>query len=260
MAASSRYRAITYVPSPLSRTLRAVARKIVGVSLPRTRKRISAFGLRLDRVVDRLGRKPDKRASYALLGSLHRNIKTFMVNGRRTPCVVSQDLDNSVLGSKGIVYKRYRAYKFWHSPLDQFALLEKLYRAEPRIMVKPLCIVLDRRRKPIGFLMEGVSGRSLDDLIRSNALSHSDSLKIEKTVRNFIKRAHAKKLSHGDLNTSNIMIDEKSAVKLIDPLELMPGEKALSDDFAWLDYLRKQLGLKDRGRSKKTQPHTGLKR
>jgi Seadornavirus VP7. len=76
---------------------------------------------------------------------------------------------------------------------------------------------------------------------KAKNLSLKDSLKIEQTVESFVRRLHRKGLSHGDLNPGNLIVDRGTALKIIDPLELMPKKKAMKDDFAWVSYLKKEL-------------------
>ncbi len=232
---------IVYNQNAVTRALRKLTTYIVRISPPGVRKKISSFGLLLDRIVDVFHKAPNPAITKKITTNLKDEIKTFNINGKYVPCIVGDHLNNSVLYRTGLSYKRYRPYKLWHLPVEQFVLMRKLYAAEPKMMIKPLCLVLDKHKKPIGFLMKKATGKSLEELIRSGKLSYKDSLKIEKTIESFISRLHKKKLSHGDLNPNNIIINEKTAVKLIDPLELTPKRVALSDDYAWLKHLKKRL-------------------
>lgn len=235
-------RNIIYKQNVLLNALKRLTDYAVRHSSPRIRKRASSFGLWMDRAVDRFRSASNPAVTKGMVKGLEGKIKVFNINGRYLPCIIGEHMDNLILQPLGMTYKRYRPYKFWHSPIAQFLLLRELYLAEPKMMVRPICLVLDARRKPIGFLMENARGTSLEKLIRDNRLSYRDSLKIEKTVKAFIRRIHEKGVGHGDLNISNIIIDENTAVKLIDPLELTSKKRAIRDDYAWFRHLKKEFG------------------
>lgn len=232
-------KSVHYRPNPVILALRKFTKSIVWVSSPKTRRRISSFALRIDTIVDFFKRPSTARKGGARV-SFKRRMMQIEINGVSLPCIMYDNLNRSHLPA-GFVYKRYRPYKFWHSPVDQFLLMRVLYKAESKMMIKPTCIVLNRYMKPTGFIVEKAEGESLGTLIKSKNLSLKDSLKIEQTVESFVRRLHRKGLSHGDLNPGNLIVDRGTALKIIDPLELMPKKKAMKDDFAWVSYLKKEL-------------------
>ena len=232
-------KSVHYKPNPVILALRKLTKSIVWVSSPKMRRKISSFALHIDKVVD-FFKGPSSTRKSSVHSSFKKKIRQVRINGVSLPCIVYDDLNLSRLPA-GLSYKRYRPYKFWHSPVDQFLLLRMLYKAEPRMMIKPICIVLNRYMKPTGFIVEKAEGESLGTLLKDKGLSLRDSIKIEQAVESFVKRLHRKGLSHGDLNPGNLIVDRGAVLKIIDPLELMPKRKAMKDDFAWVSYLKREL-------------------
>lgn len=81
-----------------------------------------------------------------------------------------------------------------------------------------LCTVFEivAREDQAVIAMECASGATLEDILRTDALSTIDALHIAETVADVLTEAHRHGVVHRDLKPSNIMLDECNGAKLID--------------------------------------------
>lgn len=95
----------------------------------------------------------------------------------------------------------------------QFESLEKLYKAAPENVAKPIRIIKEGD-KVVGYEMEFVEGMSAREFIEKNG---SLSEELRQKIRTAVDNLHQKGVAHGDLNPGNIMITPDGQIKFVDP-------------------------------------------
>jgi|LakMenEpi03Aug12_release.lakeMendotaPanAssembly.Ray.scaffolds.fasta_scaffold132270_2 hypothetical protein len=129
--------------------------------------------------------------------------------------------------------------------VSEYNALLNMYKANPKNVVKPVGFVKDEAGNIIGYNLEKINGKTLDDYIKQSKVTKEQLDELE----NIIKGLHEKGLAHGDINANNIMILDDGTIKLIDPVGYPPKQnfpnfdKAVVDDIKKLQNIRKYSGL-----------------
>ncbi len=221
--------------------IRRVIQRILLISKPKTRARISALGLKADRFFDAFREQSiDTDKNVQIFNKINK-LSKVKVNDKEFPYIKESLIRNKNIESAGLHYKRNRNYKLWHTPEGQFELMRKIRAVDKGLIAKPVALVISEENRIMGYLLEHVNGNSLGSLIENKKLTPKQTLKIENKLHAMIRKIHNKGIGHGDLNKGNIIIDDGLKIKLIDPLDGRRHELNIRDDLAWLEYLNKEL-------------------
>lgn len=97
----------------------------------------------------------------------------------------------------------------------EFDALSRLYAVDPVHVVKPISLIEDPTGRVIGYNMEYVDGITASDYIKNHG---NIPPSITSQIRNTVSKFHDDGLSHGDLNSENIIITSNGIVKFFDPV------------------------------------------
>ena len=149
----------------------------------------------------------------------------------------------------GLTSEVYRAYRTDHEGLTKQEVALKILNSKKDIQIFKLefekmlkiyskyCarvlaweIVNDKRT----LVLEYVSGLTLKELLKLNYLTKEESLEILSQVKQGLLDLHSQEISHGDLNLTNIMVNQSGIIKLIDfgSEDPISGGQLMTADFA----------------------------
>lgn len=126
------------------------------------------------------------------------------------------------LGGKKAVLKERFAKKYRHPDLDA-KLTKDRFRGEVRSLVRcktipglrtPTLYFVDQDRSL--FVMEFVEGMTCRDFIKTNREDESKLTGLATSIGRLIGTLHTNNLIHGDLTTSNMMVEPEGGLCLID--------------------------------------------
>ncbi len=229
------------IPETKHKFIRRAIQRVLLVSKPKTRARISAFGIRIDRVFDSFRKENNNTNSKKLILSKKYKLSTVKINDREFPYIKESTMRKRNLEASGLHYKRNRSYKLWHTPEGQFELMQKIRVVDKAVIAEPIALVVGEGNRVVGYLLEKVHGDSLGSLIENGKLTPAETIKIERKLRTMIRKMHRHGIGHGDLNKGNIIINKGLKIKLIDPLDGRRHELNIRDDITWLEYLKNEL-------------------
>ena len=129
---------------------------------------------------------------------------------------------------------------------NEYRSLIMLYNALPNNVVRPILFFKmydENAAISCGYIMEKLNGESIDSryiikdkeendydnptkFVSPKSIRQKFNVQMDKDIGNLIKiveTLHTKKLGHGDLNPSNIILTQNGTIKLIDPLPYIDG-------------------------------------
>jgi len=119
----------------------------------------------------------------------------------------------------------------------QFERLIAMHRSVPSSIPMPVGEVRSPERELVGYVLEYVSGDTLETLISLGHLEEAERQLglVEETVA----KLHAASLAHGDVNPSNVIAADDGRTLLIDPVPVAgPGAK-LQDELSIAEIRRR---------------------
>ena len=221
-----------------------LVQKILLISPPRLRALVSRTMLKVDDLYEALRRRTNRSESWEWLRPYLIGIspfRTLVIGGKEFPYVYKNNVDKASLKALNLQYKRFHAYKPWHTPEGQFDLLRRLYNIDNNAVSRPIALVVGDSKKIDGYIMSQVKGTDLDTLLRRKRINPIDTLEVERQINEIIERLHSNGIGHGYLNKGNIIVNDRLEIKLIDPLDGRSDARNIKDDTSWLLYLGKEL-------------------
>jgi serine/threonine protein kinase len=120
----------------------------------------------------------------------------------------------------------------------QFDRLVAMHRIVQSSIPMPLGAVLNPDGDFVGYILEWVSGITLHELLEAGMLE--EARRQLDQVEAAVARLHAKSVSHGDINGSNVIAADDGRTLLIDPIPFPNQGSRLQDDLC-LEELRRRL-------------------
>jgi RIO-like serine/threonine protein kinase len=120
----------------------------------------------------------------------------------------------------------------------QFERVVAMHREAPAGFPMPVATVTSAEGEFVGYLLEYVSGETLQSLIALGMLD--EARRRLGVVEAIVARLHAKSIAHGDLNASNIVAADDGRTLLIDPVANQGPGTMLQDELC-MRQIRRQL-------------------
>lgn len=98
---------------------------------------------------------------------------------------------------------------------EYFSLVE-LQRNDPDHFAVPYLLKIDSDGEPEGYYMSKHTDRTLSDVLREQ--EDVDMHRVSDQIYTALQRMEDADLYHGDLSASNVLVDENSDIRIIDPI------------------------------------------
>lgn len=105
---------------------------------------------------------------------------------------------------------------------DEYAVLEAMYDAAPAHVPEPQGLDIEDG-KAVGYHMEEIDGTTVQDL-DYDQLTGEEADELASGLRDGLRSLHEAGIPHGDICTSNIIVDDGLTPYLIDPAGIQPDD------------------------------------
>jgi aminoglycoside phosphotransferase (APT) family kinase protein len=121
---------------------------------------------------------------------------------------------------------------------QQFERLVAMHRAVPSSIPLPVGVVKSANGEFVGYVLEYVSGETLETLISLGLLE--EAARQLAIVEETVAKLHAKAIAHGDVNPMNVIAADDGRTLLIDPVPL-PGPGTMLQDELCIGWIRNRI-------------------